>query len=164
MRELHREKRLSTKPTLKKRGDALLRRSAPGGAGGVTQSVGRRFGPETVGLGTGISRQSGADRDLFHANHAIPYQQRTAIDFGPIFPNAWDSERANLSQQLAVVAGFVSNRWFDLVCRWDVLRPDDSRRTTTKAVVRMRPLPVCGAAWPTRSGVSELCRIAASCI
>jgi aconitase B len=49
----------------------------------------------TSAIGTGNSRQSGANCDLFHVNHAIPYQQRTAIDFVPIFPNAWLWERAD---------------------------------------------------------------------
>ena len=59
------------------------------------QIVDRSRPSKSVILGTGNSRQSGANRDLFHVNHAIPYQQRTAIDFVPIFPNAWLWERAD---------------------------------------------------------------------
>ena len=66
-------------------------------------AVDRRAVPITVGIETANSRQSGANRDLFRADFAIPYQRQIDIRFIPIFPNAWVLKQ-EISANLALIA------------------------------------------------------------
>ncbi len=89
------------------------------------------FISESVGIETGNPRQSGANRDLVHVNHVIPYQQRTAIDFVPIFPNASILERDKSVQQLPTISPSRAVRGVVLV--------RDQRRTAQFARQRLDP-------------------------